>query len=136
MLLLDQDIWQNPKNLAIFPKVNNRKNPKLKALIFMHPKSTQIHICRPPKIGQHTKKPLKSPKIMQNFFKKSLKILQNTLFLNTPKWLSISGPRHYLAHAKKKGKKHPKKTLQIRLMCQNGFLFLDQANWRMPKSGK
>jgi hypothetical protein len=72
---------------------------------------------------------------MQNFFKKSLKNLQNTLFLNTPKWLSISGPRHYLAHAKKR-KKAPKKTLQIRLMSQNGFLFLDQANWRMPKSGK
>jgi hypothetical protein len=101
MLLLDQDIWrlkkimQNPKNLAIFPKVNNRKRPK-STNFYAPPKYPNT--CRPPKIG-HTKKPLKSPKIMQNLIKKSLKNLQNTLFLNTPKWLSISGPSH-LAHAK------------------------------------
>jgi hypothetical protein len=33
-LFLDQDIWrlqktrQDPKNLAVFPKVNNRRRPK------------------------------------------------------------------------------------------------------------
>jgi hypothetical protein len=37
---------------------------------------------------------------MQNYLKSTPKNLQNTLLLNTPKWLFISGPSH-LAHAKK-----------------------------------
>jgi hypothetical protein len=66
----------------------------------MHIKRTRV-----PKIG-HKKKSFKSPKIMQNYLKNALKILQNTLFLNTSKWLFISGPS-YLAHAKKKAKTRP-----------------------------
>jgi hypothetical protein len=42
---------------------------------------------------------------MQNYHKSTPKNLQNTLLLNTPKWLFISGPSH-LAHAKK-GKTAP-----------------------------
>jgi hypothetical protein len=71
---VDQDIWrlqktrQNPKNLAVLPKVNNRKRPKIlkKAPIFYAPQKYS-NICRPPKIG-HTKKPLK---ITQNHAKLS-----------------------------------------------------------------
>jgi hypothetical protein len=37
---------------------------------------------------------------LQNYLKSTPKNLQNTLLLNTPKWLFISGPSH-LAHAKK-----------------------------------
>jgi hypothetical protein len=37
---------------------------------------------------------------MQNYLNSTPKNFQNTLFLNTPKWLFISGPSH-LAHAKK-----------------------------------
>ena len=62
-------------------------------------------MCRPPKIG-HTKKPLKSPKIMQNYLTSTLKNLQHTMFLDTPKCLFTSGPEH-LAHAKKKRKTTP-----------------------------
>jgi hypothetical protein len=44
------------------------------------------------------------------------------LFLNTPKWISISGPS-YLAHAKKE--KAPKKTLEIRLfLCTQKWIFI------------
>jgi hypothetical protein len=71
---LDQDIWllqktrQNPKNLAVLPKVNNRKRPKIlkKAPIFYAPQKYS-NICRPPKVGQ-AKKPLK---ITQNHTKLS-----------------------------------------------------------------
>jgi hypothetical protein len=37
---------------------------------------------------------------MQNYLKSTPKNLQNTLFLNTPKWLFIFEPSH-LAYAKK-----------------------------------
>jgi hypothetical protein len=37
---------------------------------------------------------------MQNYLKSTPKNFQDTLFLNTPKWLFIFGPSH-LAHAKK-----------------------------------
>jgi hypothetical protein len=51
----------------------------------------------------------KTGKIFQNDAKLPQEIpkKQNTLFLNTPKWISISGPSH-LAHAKKEiaPKKH------------------------------
>jgi hypothetical protein len=59
---------QNPKNLAVLPKVNNRKRPKIfkKVPIFYAPQKYS-NICRPPKIG-HTKKPLK---ITQNHAKLS-----------------------------------------------------------------
>jgi hypothetical protein len=35
-----------PKNLAVFPKINNQRWPKSlqKSIIFIHPKSTQIFI--------------------------------------------------------------------------------------------
>jgi hypothetical protein len=53
---------------------------------------------------------------MQNYFKSTLKNLQNTSFLNTPKRLFISGPRH-LVHTKiieKSPKEGPmKKILEI-----------------------
>jgi hypothetical protein len=37
-----------PKDLTIFPKVNNQRWPRIlqKSLIFMHPKSTQISTTR------------------------------------------------------------------------------------------
>jgi hypothetical protein len=44
---------------------------------------------------------LKTTQNHANYLKSTLKNLQNTLFLNTPKWLYISGPRH-LARAKKR----------------------------------
>jgi hypothetical protein len=58
-----QDIWLKPKDLTIFPKVNNQRWPRIlqKSLIFMHPKSTQISIDHQ-KLGTR-KKPLK---IIQN----------------------------------------------------------------------
>jgi hypothetical protein len=68
-------------------------------------------MCRPPKIG-HTKKPLKSPKIMQNYLTSTLKNLQHTVFLDTPKWLFISGPDQ-LAHAKKREKQHQIKEVYL-----------------------
>jgi hypothetical protein len=56
---------------------------------------------------------------MQNYLKKSVKNLQDTLFLNTPKWLSISGPSH-LAHAKT-GKAPKNSSLFNEFVCNLGF---------------
>ena len=70
-------------------------------------------MCRPPKIRQ-TKKPLKSPKIMQSYLTSTLKYLQHTMFLDTPKSLFTSGPEHF-AYAKKREKQHQTKEVYLAL---------------------
>jgi hypothetical protein len=84
MLLLDQDIWrlkkqnknrQNLTNLAVFPKVNNRRRPKTlqKALIFMHFKSRPKYL-ETTKNWAHEKTVENHPKSSQEHSKKTYKI--------------------------------------------------------------
>jgi hypothetical protein len=49
---------------------------------------------------------------MQNYLTSTLKNLQHTVFLDTPKWLFISGPDQ-LAHAKKREKQHQIKEVYL-----------------------
>jgi hypothetical protein len=70
---------------------------------------------------------------MQNYFKSTPKNLQNTLFLNTPKWLLISGPSH-LAHAKKRKWYQDIWRLKTGLKPKNLAVFPKINNQRWPKS--
>ena len=67
-----QNRTESYKFSCFLKSIQPKKAKNLSKSINFYPPQKYPNICRPPKIG-HTKKPLKSPKIMQNYIKNALK---------------------------------------------------------------